>query len=198
MDATGRVHVYSGNGKGKTTASLGLAVRSRSVGGRVAMVYFDKGGEHYSERKLLEILGIDWWAFGLDRIDPTTQKFRFGVIDDDMTQAELGMQRAMELMHEEYDLCVLDEINTTVALGMLTEQHVEALLDTRPSGLELVLTGRTEVAKAASAPPGRAWPDGNERERWLSYFDRADLVSEMKLHEHYFYHGVPAREGIDY
>src|SRR3989338_6702206 len=84
---TGLIHIYTGNGKEKTTAALGLAVRARAVGKRVAIVYFDKGGDHYSERALLGTLGVEWYAFGLDRIDPATQRFRFGVIPDDIAQA---------------------------------------------------------------------------------------------------------------
>ncbi|MDO8463289.1 MAG: cob(I)yrinic acid a,c-diamide adenosyltransferase [bacterium] len=229
---TGLIQVYTGNGKGKTTAALGLALRARAVGKRVAIVFFDKGGEHYSERALLGSIGVDWFGYGLDRIDPTTNRFRFGVIAEDISQAEQGIAKALELFsfrHPErseaksrdlvqqveisplrsrthsgrndaggYDLLILDEINTTVALGMLPESAVEHLLDAKPSTTEILLTGRTEVSKAATNPPGQPWPNGPEQQRWLSYFNRADLLTEMHLHKHYFYQGTPAREGIDY
>lgn len=237
----GLIQIYTGNGKGKTTAALGLAVRARAVGKRVAIVFFDKGGEHYSERKLLSGLGIDWFGYGLDRIDPKTERFRFGVIPDDVIQAQQGIAKARELLarprspseaEEErrgeglrpalrdneasalgrgggpagtpegvpalYDLLILDEINTAVALGMIQVSAVEELIDAKPATAELVLTGRTEISKGAMTPPGKPWPDGNDRQRWLSYFDRADLVTEMRLVKHYFYQGTPAREGIDY
>ncbi|MDO8425619.1 MAG: cob(I)yrinic acid a,c-diamide adenosyltransferase [bacterium] len=217
--ATGLIQIYTGNGKGKTTAALGLALRARAAGKRVAIVFFDKGGEHYSERALLGTLGVEWFACGLDRIDPTTDRFRFGVIPEDIQQAEQGIAKAQDLLfrssssrggarggaedaHERdlLDLLILDEINTTVTLGMLTEAAVEHLLDTKPGTTELVLTGRTEVSKALETAnlPGKPWPDGNQHQRWLSYFDRADLLTEMHLHKHYFYHGTPARVGIDY
>ncbi|MBI4434596.1 cob(I)yrinic acid a,c-diamide adenosyltransferase [Candidatus Uhrbacteria bacterium] len=214
---TGLVQIYTGNGKGKTTASLGLAVRARAAGKRVAIVFFDKGGEHYSERKLLERLGIDWFGYGLDRIDPKTERFRFGVIPDDVAQAAQGIAKAKELLGQRrggvtsppngrprraaptsYDLVILDEINTAVALGMVSEQTVGDLIAMRSPETEIVLTGRTEISKGAVSPPGKPWPDGNDRQRWLSYFDRADLVTEMRLVKHYFYRGVPAREGLDY
>ncbi len=216
--STGLIQVYTGNGKGKTTAALGLALRARAAGKRVAIVFFDKGGEHYSERKLLERLGIDWFGYGLDRIDPKTERFRFGVIPDDVAQAEQGIAKAMDLLHPKslspssrggvgegaierqpyYDLLILDEINTAVALGMVSEQAVEDLIAMKPPTTELVLTGRTEISKGVAAPPGKPWPDGNDRQRWLSYFDRADLLTEMRLVTHYFYNGVPARQGLDY
>lgn len=180
--SSGLVQIYTGNGKGKTTAALGLAVRARAVGKRVAIVFFDKGGEHYSERKLLSSLGIDWFGYGLDRIDPKTERFRFGVIPNDVTQAQQGIAKARELLT--YDLLILDEINTAVALGMIQESAVEELIDTKPDTTELVLTGRTEVAHGKVVKP--------------SYFDRADLVTEMRLMKHYFYQGTPAREGLDY
>lgn len=233
----GLIQIYTGNGKGKTTAALGLAVRARSAGKRAAIVFFDKGGEHYSERKTLNRLGIDWFSYGLDRIDPETERFRFGVIPDDVAQAQQGIAKAKDLLQQflplppgggatcpgrsvgrgsgggpqpHYDLLILDEINTTVALGMIPESAVEELIGVKPATTELVLTGRTEVTRTSASsraersvaegshPPGKPWPDGNERQRWLSYFDLADLVTEMRLVKHYFYSGVPAREGIDY
>src|SRR3989338_8536506 len=94
----GLIQIYTGNGKGKTTAALGLALRARAAGKRVAMVFFDKGGEHYSERKILGELGGDWFAYGLDRIGPKTERFRFGVIPDDVAQAEHGIAKARKLL----------------------------------------------------------------------------------------------------
>lgn len=202
------IQIYTGNGKGKTTAALGLALRARAVGKRVAIVFFDKGGEHCSERKLLASLGIDWFGYGLDRIDPKTERFRFGVLTDDVAQVTAGIMKARELLtdvgaalrgrstgedvtpllrpsrDDPYDLLILDEINTAVALGMISEAAVEELISEKPEVTELVLTGRTEVAHGKVTRP--------------SYFDRADLVTEMRLVKHYFYQGTPAREGFDY
>ncbi|MDO8648578.1 MAG: cob(I)yrinic acid a,c-diamide adenosyltransferase [Candidatus Peregrinibacteria bacterium] len=181
---TGLIQVYTGNGKGKTTAALGLALRARAAEKRVAIVFFDKGGEHYSERKILQQLGVEWFGYGMDRIDSKTNRFRFGVLAEDTAQAEQGIAKAMELVRGGYDLLILDEINSTVALGMVSEKSVERLIEVKPDTLELVLTGRTEVAHGKIIRP--------------SYFDRADLMTEMRLEKHYFYHGIPAREGIDF
>ncbi|MBI4433863.1 cob(I)yrinic acid a,c-diamide adenosyltransferase [Candidatus Uhrbacteria bacterium] len=199
----GCIQVYTGNGKGKTTAALGLAVRARAAGKRVAIVYFDKGGAHYSERALLQHIGIDWYATGLDRIDPTTGRFRFGVLPEDTAEATRGIERAKQWCCPDagdapYDLVILDEVNTTVALGMIPESVVESLLHEKADDLEIVCTGRTEVARGVDPAPGKPWPNGNERQRWLSYFDRADLLTDMRLEKHYFYQGTPAREGMDY
>ncbi len=177
----GLIQLYTGNGKGKTTAALGMAIRAVAQGMKVAIVYFDKGGAHYSERKILaeRFKGeIDFWATGLDRIDPKTNRFRFGVTPEDKAEAERGLAIVEDLFSKnEYQLVILDEINTTVSLGMLDEANVLQVLKMKPERTELVLTGR-------NAPE--------------SFRKMADLVSEVNLVKHYFYHGVPAREGLDY
>ncbi len=179
--SAGLIQVYTGDGKGKTTAALGLAIRAVGNGMRVAIVYFDKGGSHYSERGVLaeRFAGeIDFWATGLDRIDPKTGRFRFGVTPDDKAEAAKGLLIVRDLLSKgEHDLVILDEINTTVSLGMLKEAAVLDVIKRKRSETELVLTGR-------NVPQ--------------SFRDLADLVSEMTLVKHYFYHGVPAREGLDF
>jgi len=177
----GLIQIYTGNGKGKTTAALGMAVRAAAQGIKVAIVYFDKGGSHYSERKILsERFGgeIDFWATGLDRIDPVTKRFRFGVTQEDRAEAGRGLGIVREIFRKgEQGLVILDEINTTVSLGMLDEADALDVISAKPEKVELVLTGRNA-------------PD--------SFRNLAQLVTEMNLAEHYFYHGVPAREGFDY
>ena len=177
----GLIQVYTGDGKGKTTASLGMAIRAVAQGMKVAIVYFDKGGEHYSERKVLaeRFKGeIDFFSSGLDRIDPVTGRFRFGVLPDDKAEAERGLEIVRHILSKgEHALVILDEINTTVSLGMLDENAVLEALKLKPEKTELVLTGR-------KAPE--------------SFRAMADLVTEMTLVKHYFYHGVPAREGLDF
>src|SRR3989338_6110014 len=104
------LQVYTGDGKGKTTAALGVALRAAAFGGRVAIVYFDKGGTHYAERRFLEAVKrkpfpsakygqgipsnavgrIDYVATGLDRIDSKTGRFRFGVTSADKKEARRG------------------------------------------------------------------------------------------------------------
>jgi cob(I)alamin adenosyltransferase len=177
----GQIQLYTGNGKGKTTASLGLALRALSQNIRVAIVAFDKGGTHYAEREVLlrkfpEL--VDFFGTGLDRIDPVTNRFRFGVTDEDRAEAERGLGIVRELFAKnQHGLVILDEINSTVSLGMLAEADVLAAITSKPPEIELVLTGR-------SAPD--------------SLKEIADLVTEMTLVKHYFYKGVPARYGLDF
>ncbi len=179
--SAGLIQVYTGDGKGKTTASLGLALRAVSQGVRVAIVHFDKGGTHYAERGIIgdKFAGqIDLFACGLDRIDPKTNRFRFGVTDEDKAEAERGLAIVRDVFRKgEHGLVILDEINCTTALGMLGERDVLAVIAAKPPETELVLTGRNAPA---------------------SFRDLADLVTEMTLVKHYFYKGVPARYGLDY
>lgn len=187
----GFIQIYTGNGKGKTTAALGLAVRARGAGLKVAIVYFDKGGTHYSERKLFKKLGIDYVASGLDRID-AKGRFRFGVTPADIKEAKRGFKIAEKLLKSgKYDLVILDEINSIVDLKMLGVSEVLKVISRyssmgrKVSGmpalsgqkLELILTGR-------NAPK--------------EFLDIANLITEMKLVKHYFYRGARAREGIDF
>lgn len=177
----GLLQVLTGNGKGKTTAALGTAIRAVAKEKKVAILYFDKGGEHYSERKILDekFKGeVDWVATGLDRIDPKTGRFRFGVLPEDKVEAERGVGIASELISSgRYDLVVLDEINTTVSLGMLELAPVLELLRSKPKHVEIICTGRNALPEL---------------------IELADLVTDMSLVKHYFYKGIPAREGLDY
>ncbi len=172
------IHIYTGDGKGKTTAALGLAIRATGAGLKTAIIYFDKGGAHYSERKLLKKIGIDFFASGLDRVDKKTGRFRFGVITEDKKEARRGLAAAGKLLKSgKYDLVILDEINPAVNLKMLTLEEVLAVIKGKPRATELVLTGR-------NAPK--------------EFLELADLRTEMKLVKHYFYKGIRARRGIDY
>lgn len=174
----GLVQLFEGHGKGKTTAAIGSMVRMVGAGKRAAIVYFDKGGNHYMERTVFDRLGVDWFAFGRDRIDAKTGRFDFSVTEEDRVLGYRAIERAHQLFASDaYDLVVLDEVNSSCALGFVDEAAVLALIDRKPDNLELILTGR-------DAP--------------TSFKDRAHLVTEMRLVKHYFYSGVKAREGIDY
>lgn len=177
-DAWGKIQLFTGKGKGKTTAALGTGLRAHSQGKKVVFIYFDKGGEHYSEEKILRDLGVEHYRTGLDRIHPETGKFRFGVTDEDKAEGKRGLDLAQEVMQRgDSDLLVLDEINCSTTLGIIDEQTVLDLIASKPPKMELILTGR-------DAPQ--------------SFMDKADLVTEMTLVKHYFYEGAPAREGLDY
>jgi cob(I)alamin adenosyltransferase len=176
----GLIQIFTGDGKGKTSAAVGSAVRAAGAGLRVAIVSFDKGGEHYSERKALKRFAglVDQFPTGLDRFAPETEKFRFGVEDPDREEARRGLAIVRKLFERnEHDLIVLDEINTTTQLGMLEERVVIELLASKPRNTEIILTGRD-------------CPD--------AYKEIADLVSEIRDVKHYFRNGMGAREGFDY
>ncbi|MFH1973281.1 MAG: cob(I)yrinic acid a,c-diamide adenosyltransferase [Patescibacteria group bacterium] len=176
----GFVQVYTGNGKGKTTAALGIALRAAATNRHVAMVAFDKGGNDYSERAIIaeRIPEIEIFATGLDRIDRGTGRFRFGVTGEDRTEGERGLRLVERLFAERrHEIIILDEINIATTLGILEEPDVLRVLETRPSDIELILTGR-------EAP--------------RSFLALADLISEIHPVAHYFSRGTIARKGIDY
>lgn len=177
----GLIQLFEGNGKGKTTAALGEALRAVGAGLKVVIVFFDKGGAHYAERDaIVAYLGdaIDMVGTGRDRIDPVTGRFDFSITDQDRREAERGLDAARAIFRNgRHQLVILDEVNSTVALGMLNEKLVLELLDDKPDGVECILTGRDAPA---------------------SFKERAHLVTRMELVKHYFYSGVPARVGIDY
>ena len=172
----GLIQLFTGNGKGKTTAALGEAMRAYGAGKKVGIIFFDKGGEHYSERKTLTQLSIEYLATGRDRIE-ANGRFDFSITDLDRAEAEKGLVEWQRMMEEKYDLIILDEINSTTSLGIIDLKKVLIILKNKPPQTELILTGR-------NAPP--------------EFIDQAHLITSMELKKHYFYSGVSAREGIDY
>lgn len=171
--------IYTGDGKGKTTAALGVLMRAIGAGKKVAWVAFDKGGNDYNERITIRerFPEVDFHATGLNRIDEKG-KFRFGVTSEDKQEGERGLQIVRDLFASAiHDLIILDEINSSTSLGIVNEADVLTILETKPANLELILTGRNA-------------PD--------SFCEQCDLLTEMKLHKHYFYHGTKARPGTDY
>ena len=170
----GYVQVYTGDGKGKTTAALGLALRAAGHGLRTYFGQFLKG-QHYGEldaaEKLAPLLRIE--RFGREGFLHITD----GPDDEDIRRAREGLRKCREAMLSgRYDIVVLDEVNTAVLLKVLTVEDVLGLLAEKPEGVELVLTGR-------GAPQ--------------AVIDRADLVTEMREIKHYYEKGVKAREGIE-
>lgn len=181
---TGKIQVYTGGGKGKTTAALGLSIRAISQGLNVKIVYFDKGGDFYGERKILDFLvknnyPISYQATGLPRFNPTTQKFRFGVTDGDKEEGERGLKIVKEIFAspEKTAILILDEINPALNLGIVKLSEVLAILRSKPEKMELILTGRNAHKEVIAL---------------------ADLVTEMKPVKHYFDQGLSARKGIEY
>ena len=171
---TGYLQVYTGNGKGKTTAALGLAFRAAGRGLRTYIAQFLKGqptGELEAAKKLAPLIRLE--QFGREGFITVKE----GPDDEDISRARAGLARALEAMLSgEYRIVVLDEVNTAVHFGLLTEADVLDLIDRRPAAVELVLTGRYAPA---------------------SFIERADLVTEMTEIKHYFDRGVKSREGIE-
>ncbi len=171
MKEAGYVQVYTGNGKGKTTAALGLALRALGAGLRVFFGQFVKG-MRYSELELLERLdGIEVEQFGLEcfiRGEPSAQ---------DVEAAREGLRRcAAVLARGAHDLVVLDEANIAVHFGLFTVEELLQAVEARAKGVEVVITGRYAHPKLLEA---------------------ADLVTEMKEVKHYYTRGVQARTGIE-
>ncbi|HSN58170.1 MAG TPA: cob(I)yrinic acid a,c-diamide adenosyltransferase [Clostridiaceae bacterium] len=168
----GYVHVYTGNGKGKTTAALGLSLRAVCAGKKVFFGQFMKGMD-YSELDAGKYLpGFDLQQFGTDSFifDKPCQ--------DDINAAREGLRSAEEvLVSGEYDLVVLDEANLAVHYGLITVEELIGVLQSRASHVETVVTGRYAHC---------------------SLIEKADLVTEMMEIKHYYNDGVMAREGIEF
>lgn len=179
-----QLHVYTGEGKGKTTACIGLAVRALGAGLRVVFIQFDKGfdgtNEHYSERHILRTLpGLRLEPTGCERIQPDG-RFRFGVTPADRAEAERALTLARQAVSAgEADLLILDEILSAQKYHLLSEQEVLDLLAVWRENprCELVLSGRTTLK---------------------SVLDAADLITEMRKVKHYYDDGLFARKGIEF
>jgi len=168
----GYVQVYTGDGKGKTTAAIGLAVRAVGAGLRVFIGQFVKGME-YSELKALErfapqLLVRQYGRKSFVHNKPTDEDFRLA------REGYEDIRRAIN--SQQYDLVVLDEANIAVYFSLLTVEDLLALIDGKPDAVELVFTGR-------KADP--------------RLLERADLVTEMKEVKHYYQKGIVARDGIE-
>ncbi|HOT24299.1 MAG TPA: cob(I)yrinic acid a,c-diamide adenosyltransferase [Thermoleophilia bacterium] len=169
----GYVQVYTGEGKGKTTAALGLVLRALGHGLRVAVLQFMKADPTWGEIVMLRRLGVDVLQCGLDHWVIKGQ-----ATEEDLVAAAEGFARARDLvMGGDYDVVVLDELATALYFELVALDDVLAMVRDKPAHVELVITGR------------RA-PDG--------LLEAADLVTEMVPRKHYYDAGVAAREGIEY
>ena len=165
--------VNTGDGKGKSTAAFGTAMRAVARGWKVAVIQFLKSGEwNVGEEKVGRQIGIDWWALG--------DGFTWDSEDMDESEAiarEAWDEAAAQISSAGYDLVILDEITYPINWGWVDLQEVISVLDRRPLKVNVIVTGR-------DAPP--------------ELIDIADTVTEMKKIKHAYDKGVMARRGIDY
>src|SRR3989339_214497 len=193
----GQIHVYTGEGKGKTTAAMGIALRAIGQGMKVFIIQFMKGGaytgEFISAKNFLPNLKIVQFGrpclkqqkqIKLKNFDPENPPFdfireeiecgecRYCFLNDDIQKdyVEQAFEKTDEVINSQlYDLIILDEINLAISLKFLEAEKVIALLKNKPKSTEIILTGR-------NAPP--------------EIIQFADLVTEMKMHKHYYNKGV--------
>lgn len=174
----GLVHVYTGDGKGKTTAALGLAMRALEHGLTVNMVQFLKGGTYIGEL----LAPQRYKSFSIQQVGKGSNHFPryedFSPDTEDRARALLGLKCAFEHMKEgKTDVLLLDEINVALQLGHLELGEVLSLIENKPTNVELVMTGRGAPEELRS---------------------QADYVTEMLPHKHPFDNGILGRKGIDY
>ncbi len=175
----GYIQVYTGDGKGKTTASLGLAMRALGRCWKVLIIMFTKGGDDYGElisfRNLSEQISQNLTIVqaGLDRIVYSDNKNK-----NDEEEIKKGWELAKKaIKNDEYNLIILDEANIAIDLGFIDVDEVVEVLKNKPEEMEIVLTGRNANQKI---------------------IDIAHLVSEIKPVKHYWDTGIAARRGIEY
>lgn len=175
----GRIHVYTGEGKGKTTAALGLAMRALGHGFSVLVIQFLKHHKDFGEWKIQEMfdeqLSFQVVQFGQPGIIDLTNP---SAVDRYLATQGLDYARtSLQQQTKRPDLLVLDEVNVLLHYGILPEQEILDFLDNKPHTTEVVLTGRYA-------------PD--------SVVSKAHLVTEMNPVRHYFDHDFVARQGIEF
>ena len=168
----GYIQVYTGNGKGKTTAALGLSVRALGAGKKVFIGQFAKS-KHYSELetidKLLKNITIKQYGLGCFIVDLPT--------DEDIQAARKGLKEITEIiLSDEYDVIILDEANIAVYYKLFSAEELIQVISQKSERTEIIITGRYASQEI---------------------IDIADLVTEMKEIKHYYQQGVQARVGIE-
>lgn len=167
----GMLQVYTGNGKGKTTAALGLALRAVGAGRKVFIAQFVKGMDYSELKSTAEIADIDLKQYGHNYF------IRGKSSEKDRLAAEKGLEEVKELLKAaNYDLIILDEANIAVHYGLFTLEDLISAVEQRDSQVEVVITGRYAAEEL---------------------IEKADLVTEMREVKHYYKKGIKARKGIE-
>jgi cob(I)alamin adenosyltransferase len=170
----GFIQVYTGNGKGKTTAALGLALRAVGHGLKVLVVQFMKGNVQYGELESAKKLSPYLTMKQAGRETFISKSYPDPM---DLQLAQEGFSVARKaIQNKEYDIVILDEINLAIDYGLIPLTDVLQLIDSKPETVELILTGRNVKPEI---------------------LERADLVTEMAERKHYYNKGVTARKGIE-
>ena len=173
----GLIQIYTGDGKGKTTAAIGAGIRALGHGWRVHMLQFLKGCDRFSPYGEVVVLAR-LPGFTVEQLGPPHFIHPGSASQEDRKAIRRGLDRARKILASgEYDLVILDEINVVLQLGLVEVDEVLALLDGKAEGTEVILTGR-------GAP--------------LELIERADLVSSVKAVKHPFARGIAARPGVEY
>ena len=177
MEKGGLTIVYTGKGKGKTTAALGIVLRAAGYKKKICMIQFIKGSWHYGEMDSSKRLEPEFEMVAVG-------KGFVGIIDDKSPKqeheriAKEAIKISFEkIQSEKYDIVILDEINYAINLGLVKLEDVINLIKSKPQKLDLILTGN--YAKE-------------------EIIDLADLVTEMKEIKHPYQQGIKARKGIDF
>lgn len=173
----GLVQVYTGEGKGKTTAAIGQGIRAYGNGLKVYMLQFLKGGKT-GELKTIDELGDNFKIFRFEK----PKDFTWNLTDEEKEELRLeireGYNFVLDVVKEnKCDVLIIDEVMAVLSNNFLSVEEVIHIIDNKPETMELILTGRN-VPK--------------------EIIEKSNLVTEMKCIKHYFSEGVPAREGIEY
>jgi cob(I)alamin adenosyltransferase len=172
-DREGYVQIYTGDGKGKTTAALGLVVRALGRDLKVCLLQFMKSDPTWGEIVTLKRLGVPVQQCGLDH-----WVIKGEASEEDLAAAAAGLAKARARVESgDFDLVVLDELMTAVSFELVGVDDVLAVIAAKPPGVELVMTGRGAPEELVAA---------------------ADLATEMRPLKHYYDAGVKARPGIEY
>lgn len=168
----GYLQIYTGDGKGKTTAALGLALRAAGRGLKIYIAQFMKGQSYGELKSIAMIPEIKIEQFGKDTFIHIDKASR-----EDKLMAKQGLEKVIGVMlSQKYNIIILDEINVAIHFKLLTVDEVLKVISLKPENIELILTGRQAPSELIEC---------------------ADLVTEMREVKHYYQKGVPARNGIE-